>query len=80
MNKVRFDEEDCKKDDERMVSYSKLEGNFRSKADLYEWFSCHLQFVLPPFTECKGSKFYFNQRVSIINSLRGEERNKDRRG
>jgi hypothetical protein len=29
-----------------------LTSSFRSKKDLYDWFSLHLQLVLPPLKEC----------------------------
>ena len=33
-----------------------LTASFRSKKDLYDWFTLHLQLVLPPYKECRVSK------------------------
>ena len=44
---------------ERYMHPRELVGSFRSKEDIYKWFTEHEQMVLPPMKECRMSKYLF---------------------
>ena len=50
--KRTFKEREEEEKQEYNLHARELIGSFRSKDDLYEWFTVHKQYVLPPKREC----------------------------
>ena len=52
VKKRTFKEREEEEKQECNLHARELIGSFRSKDDLYEWFTVHEQYVLPPKREC----------------------------
>ena len=57
VSKSRRKDSDASEPEKLHMLPEELRNSFRSKKDLYDWFTFHLQIVLPPIKECRMSKF-----------------------